>query len=130
MNRAIDALRARRFEWGHTDCVLAVADIVLAMTGTDIAEGYRGKYADHPGAYRTLRAYGGGGLEAAASKKFADLGAREVAVALARRGDVLLFDGPELPSLALSIGQYAAAMGDAGLLFVPALDCRRGWRIG
>ncbi len=130
MNRAIDALRDTPFQWGRADCVLAVVDIVLAMTGSDIAGEYRGRYTEQRGAYRLLGKYAGAGLEAAAAKRFRELAAPEIVVALARRGDVLLFDGAAEPSLAICIGQHAAAMGEAGLLFIPALDCRRAWRIG
>lgn len=45
--RFYEALRARRrlpFRWGQTDCCLTAADLILAMTGVDLAAGLRGTY--------------------------------------------------------------------------------------
>lgn len=50
MNRAailsdyVDRVANRRFEWGVNDCLTMVAGAVELLTGTDHAEGYRGKY--------------------------------------------------------------------------------------
>ncbi|WP_133251529.1 DUF6950 family protein [Zavarzinia aquatilis] len=56
----------RRWEWGSHDCTLFAADWVLAVTGTDPAAGWRGRYgsADECRA-RLLNA---GGLEAVVAR--------------------------------------------------------------
>ena len=53
------ALERRAWAWGEVDCTLAVADWVMAETGIDPAEPWRGRYRDAAGAGRLARAAGG-----------------------------------------------------------------------
>lgn len=57
-----DAVKAKMtapFVWGTNDCALMVADIYLAVTGEDLAEGIRGTYDDEYHAMRTIVELGG-----------------------------------------------------------------------
>lgn len=47
------------FIWGQTDCILAVCNHVLAMTGIDPAAPWRGSYSDEAGARAIYEPYGG-----------------------------------------------------------------------
>jgi hypothetical protein len=51
---------AQTFSWGEHDCCLLIADEVLAMTGVDLAEPYRGKYTDAASAVALINATCGG----------------------------------------------------------------------
>lgn len=48
--------------WGTHDCALFPADGVLAMTGVDPAEAFRGHYTTPAGSLRALKRYGAGDL--------------------------------------------------------------------
>jgi hypothetical protein len=93
-----------------------------------------------------MRAYAGGGLEEVAARIAAAQEMAEVAVAFARRGDVLLFDGhtAEQSQGAVELffsfgatlgivsmnGMEGLFTGKAGLLALPVKACRRAWRVG
>lgn len=47
LGAVISAAGARHFEVGVHDCALFTADCVLAMTGIDLAEPWRGKYSTY-----------------------------------------------------------------------------------
>lgn len=51
--------RASRFEWGKTDCIMAVCNHVWACTGVDPAAPWRGTYNDEAGAQVIYKAHGG-----------------------------------------------------------------------
>jgi len=86
------------FAYGQHDCALFAAGAVEAMTGTDFAAAYRGKYRSVAGSIRALKRYGAGTLEATMDALFA-----ERPIAFARRGDLVLFSG----SLGICIGADA-----------------------
>lgn len=54
-----DQVERRDFIWGLWDCLLAPADYALALTGSDPAAAWRGRYVDERGARRILREAGG-----------------------------------------------------------------------
>lgn len=56
----IDAIRRRPFDWSEQhDCVLGLAArIVLAITGEDLAAGFRGSYDNPRAALKSMRAAG------------------------------------------------------------------------
>ncbi len=51
--------RASQFAWGRTDCLMALSDHVLRLTGRDPAEPWRGAYDDEVGARAIYDAHGG-----------------------------------------------------------------------
>lgn len=51
-----------RFKWGHSDCLMSSANAVLAITGHDYAEPYRGKYSSEEEARKIMTEATGGGL--------------------------------------------------------------------
>jgi hypothetical protein len=55
----LDAQAARPFSWADQNCLLFCADWVLACTGVDPAEEWRGRCGDEQAAYRAVRAAGG-----------------------------------------------------------------------
>lgn len=59
VDRTLSMWRATAFKWGERDCLLSVADYVVARTGRDPAKGYRGTYSDEAGAMAHIDARGG-----------------------------------------------------------------------
>ncbi len=102
----------RRFEWGVHDCALFAADAILAITGTDPARDWRGRYTSARGARKLLRARG-----------FADKAALlsallpEVPPARAAVGDIALLGDDETLPVAVIVGPLLAAPGPDGLRF-------------
>lgn len=71
------------FEYGTNDCALFAAGAVLAMTGFDPAESFRGRYHTRAQAYRTLMSRGYGKVEEIARSFF-----REIHPSRAQIGDL------------------------------------------
>ncbi len=124
------ASRARTpFAWGAHDCVLFAADGVLAMTGRDLAAGWRGRWRSEIGARRVLARHFGGSLEEAVSVGLG-LGRPLPSARLALRGDVMLYDTPDGPGLALCLGAAMAAPSRVvGVELLPRARASRAWRI-
>src|SRR5690349_271236 len=98
--RLTEIIRARHrapFAWGQFDCALFACDAVLAMTGVDLAEPFRGRYADALGALRAIRKFtSGGNLGDVARIQAAAFTIPEVDPPFAMLGDVVLGDGGPL----------------------------------
>lgn len=122
-----DFLAERRFmpfEYGRHDCALFGADCALALTGTDPAPDFRGKYKTKAGSIRALRTIGNGDLESTFDARFP---AR--ALAFARRGD-LVFNGE---AIGVCIGSAAVFVGEQngapGLVSFPMAAMKKAWAI-
>ena len=112
-------VRGVPFAWGKLDCALFVAGAVQAMTGVDVAHGWRG--------YRTQVA-GLRKLAAAGFDTHADLVASilpEFHPSQVQMGDVVLIAG----ALAIVQGRFAYAIGPAGLGLIPLDGADRAWRV-
>lgn len=112
--------RAKPFEWGLADCVIFVADMVQAMTGCDLAEKVRGRYASEFGARRQILEHGGDLAELLTRK----LGA-PVAVNFAQRGDIVMSGG----NLGICVGPSGAFVTPAGLIYIDLADCSACWKV-
>lgn len=111
---------------GRTDCALAFAEAVQAMTGVDHAADFRGRYDDHAAGIRLLRKRG--------YKDHVDFVAQhfsEVAIADAKPGDLVVVEvGGELPALGLVQGPsgcYVLHGGRIGL--VPLTAATRAFEV-
>lgn len=127
----LDQRQAAAFAWGKNDCALFTCDAVLAITGVDMAEGFRGKYSTLAGATKTIRQFAGGGLAELAAKVTAALSAPEIHPLKAQRGDVVLFETEQGPALGIVDlnGVWARTVGPEGAVDVPVKQCTRAWRI-
>jgi len=147
LEAAVARARALPFAWGRHDCCLFPCDVVRAMTGVDLARGWRGRYRSLLGARRMLRRRGG--LKALAEGVARRHGLAEIPPATARRGDVVLLDASSLAgrfalgpagsgsaclavvdltgAAALTVAAPDATGG--GLVEVPMPLWRRAWRI-
>jgi hypothetical protein len=124
------ATPARTFEWGKFDCALASCDAILAMTGTDPAAEFRGKYATEAEALKILGPEGLAVFAAGIAKKY---GMAEAVPAFAHRGDLVLVDNGN-PGNALGIvdlsGRFAWCVLERGMARMPMNHWLRAWRVG
>ena len=86
--RYLEEVRTRDLEYGLFDCCLFAAGAVEAMTGTDLAADFRGRYTTALGAKRVLRQ---AGYETPADAVVARL--EEVPLGKAQVGDVAAVGG-------------------------------------
>lgn len=136
LRKIIEAARTRPFSWGKHDCCLFACDAVKAMTGTDPAKPFRGRYKTKRGAFGALKRFAGGGVLETAQKITDELAFSEIPVSLAGRGDVVLArvpmaDGGEGDALGVVSMDAANAVftGPEGMAFVPVKECSHAWRI-
>ena len=126
---------SQTFVWGAFDCCLMPCDGVREITGSDPAASLRGLYKTERGALRALRRFSGAGLTEAAEKIAADLGAPEVGLGFAGRGDVVLVTDPALVRpvfggfLGLCLGRDVAVMTPEGLRFWSLAPGMRVWKV-
>tara|TARA_B000000460_G_scaffold249681_1_gene232616 strand:- start:5686 stop:6105 length:420 start_codon:yes stop_codon:yes gene_type:complete len=103
----MDRQRLTPFAWGGHDCGLGFAGgIVLALTGEDVAEPYRGRYTTMIGAARLLKSEGCDTVGDMLAKHF-----REIDPAQASVGDLGIVGTPD------ALGQ-GICMVDASSLVV------------
>lgn len=130
LSTAIAKAHDQPFEWGAHDCALFVADVILAMTGTDVADDFRGKYKTTKGAARIMKLFAGGGLPEFADKIAVVNGFKSCHPNFAQRGDVVEVKTDDGPALGICIGERIAAVGPDGMTLWPINKATRAWRVG
>ena len=124
------------FAWGTNDCALFAADAIEAITGTDIAADFRGKYTTQAQAMATISAVAGGTTIADAAAFCATrAGMTELAHPLmAQRGDLVVVRDPVLGNPARQIsgvihlnGREVVSVGEHGLKVIGILSVVRAW---
>ncbi|MGN5115646.1 DUF6950 family protein [Aeromonas sp. 55A] len=121
--QTIQAASERPFCWGENDCCLLVADVCLAACDKDPAAEYRGRYRTEIGAKRVL-AKTHGDIPAALDALFA-----RIPVAMAQRGDALVFDGPQGQTAAVMWAGQVWAMTEQGARPIPDAVPLFAWRV-
>ena len=118
--------KQRPFEQGVTDCGHFAADAVVAVTGVDVYQAFRGKYSTPLGYAKILKK-----LKFNSISAFCDSHAECVSVLFARRGDIVLrFEG-ENEALGVCDGSHSMFLdNNGGLVKVPTDSCVFAWRIG
>lgn len=105
------------FKYGKHDCCLAACDCILAMTGTDVAEEFRG-YRSEKGAFARLKSHGGVlGMAQYISRKF---NMPSVQILKAQRGDCAVVRTKE--------DVYALGIIDTSGMFILSAGSPRGWK--
>jgi len=123
LHEAVEAARARPFDWSKHDCALFAADVVLAITGKDFAAHDRGNYDSDVAALRLIHSRGG-----MVPMITAMLG-EPVSVLRARRGDVVMYRSELGPSLGICLDSKCAFTGPTGLVFKPRKECELAWHV-
>lgn len=118
-----DAAR-KPFEPGMHDCALFSAGAVAAMTGTDYAADWRGRYTTLLGGSRVLRRAGFADHIALAAAHL-----EEIAPAFAAPGDlaVINYDLGQVLGVVQGEGVYVLTLDRLGLL--PLADAARAFRV-
>ncbi len=93
LQAALEARGDTPYAWGTNDCAIFAADMVLAITGHDLAAPFRGRYRTKQGSRRILTTLGWTDVEAMADAMLPRRLDRP------RRGDVVLYDGAFGPFL-------------------------------
>lgn len=108
--------RNRPFEYGTWDCCLFAADAIKAMTGTDIAAEFRGRYANRTEAYALI-----GSVGSVAPKVAKQYGMPQVPISYARRGDMALIERARDYSLGIISlnGKEIAILRARGIVTIP-----------
>ena len=115
--------------WGVNDCASTAFSAIAAITGIDLWP-LRQQYTTQKEGLQMVKDRWGGNLEEAVSQIFQKAGYQPIPVLRAQRGDAVLLDGEEGPSLGVvgSDGVYVAAA--RGFTVLPLRACRRAWRVG
>jgi hypothetical protein len=121
------------FAYGSNDCSVFACDGVLALTGVDIAEDFRG-YSTAMGALRAIRKVTGGKTVAdAAAFSAHKYQLPELSHPLmARRGDLVLIEqspGDLVMGLVHLSGSYVVAPGGTGLHRLQLAEIKKAWSI-
>lgn len=112
------------FKPGRHDCALFAAGAVLAMTGQDMAAGWRGRYTTLSGGLRVLRKAGHADHVALAASMFP-----EVPVAMAQPGDLAAVPTPDGLALGVVQGEAVYVIGPGGLALVSLMTAQRAFRV-
>jgi hypothetical protein len=119
---AIERARHKPFAWTGHNCATFAADCVAAITGVRVHE----EFAAFMATERRAKAFG----LALAPEVDRVLGAdRRIDPKSAQRGDVLLLALSGYSVLGICAGISAAAVGPAGLAFVPMETAQCAWHI-
>lgn len=124
LHETIEAHRLVPFSWGEHDCALFAADCIKAMTGLDLATGFRGSYHSASGAQRALKRAGYPNLVALAADFF-----EEITPMMAGAGDIAAFDTPDGWALGVVAGERVTVLGPGGLGTLDRLAAAKAFRI-
>lgn len=127
------------FAWGANDCSLFAANAIQAMTGVDIADDFRGLYADEASAFELINAVTGGSTVADAAAhcagkhglvEWADADGKPLPL-MARRGDLCVVDnaGRSIAGVVDLSGKYVACMGEQGITRLALRKIQRAWHV-
>lgn len=119
-----------KFVYGKTDCAMFAASCIEAITGTDPAAAFRGKYTTVIGGMRKLKTHTG----FTDRQEWISSMGNSVQPAFAQVGDIAIINNPDGDedgySLGVVGGSFVLAMGLNGLVRLP-LSCMIGtYRIG
>jgi hypothetical protein len=111
----------RPFAWGSRDCALWANDWVLACTGVDHGEPWRGKYKTERGAAKRMKTLGFRSVES-----IPDAHLEPTPVGMAQRGDLVLHpDG----MLGICNGRTSSFLTQEAITAIPTLACVAAWRV-
>ena len=119
----LHAVARRPFEEGKHDCAMFCAGAIRAMTGIDLAWGWRG-YSSTRGGLRKLKAAGHGShVDLLASML------EEIPPAFALPGDAAAVAQDGIPALGIVQGARIYVAGPQGLLTLPRTVATRAFRV-
>ena len=122
----LDDIKASPLDYGAHDCGVGLAARAIeAMTGTDLAARWRGRYDTATGALRVLREDGFADLETLCRSMLPS-----VHPSMAQLGDIALVPtGSALDALGIVIGERIIVLTDGGTGTVDLLDAKIVFRV-
>ena len=132
LDEFLRANQDRRFEYGKWDCCLFVCEAIIAMTGVDLADSYRGAYANRAGALQAIgEQLGTASIQSVAAHAAAAHHMPEVPVPHAHRGDMVLVARGRDYSLGLVAlnGREVIVTSKRELWRLPLSCAVRAWRV-
>ena len=128
--KAIDDAKQRPFNWDGNECVIGLcANVILAITGTDLAAEYRGKFKDALSAARLMKQMG---FDNIADLTASFLEEYERGPSQAKIGDLVAIpdDTPFGYSLGVVNGERVFVLTETGMGTVDLLSATRAFRVG
>ncbi len=122
LNEYIASMRDEPFGYGTNDCCVFTAGGVLAITGTDYMEEFRGHYGDEDSSNIALASIGSGNLFKTLTRKFG----KSLKGVYGRKGDIAFYDG----CCGIVLGRVAIFIRSEGYGVVPISQVERIFRIG
>ena len=117
----VESRRTVPFEYGSHDCCHFAGGAVDAITGRNPMAAFH--YRNQIGAERAIRK--AGSLDALVEQTLG----KPMAVALARRGDVVIADLERGATVGICTGAEAVFASEIGVTFRPMSSVRKAWRI-
>jgi hypothetical protein len=114
------------------DCCLFSCDCILAVTGTDLAEWFRGKYNTRKEALALIKQRTGHtGVAAIAEYAANEHGLESIPVNMARRGDMVLVGtgSKALLGVVALTGIDVMCLGKQGIMRVALSHATAAWRV-
>jgi len=120
------------FEWGTHDCCISACEMVLTLSGIDLAVDFRG-YSTEEEAIQIMKHYGG--IENIAMRGAKEYNAKRIEPPLAKRGDLVSIKQTRSQfSVSLAIVSLNPTLvlvpDDIGWEAHPITDARMAWRVG
>jgi hypothetical protein len=114
------------WKWGTHDCAIFAADCILAVTGEDLAEDFRGQYDTEAEAWRFLASLGYEDLAQLASSRLPEIKPRD-----ATRGDITIAKGQYGDFLGVCDGlTLIGPVAPRGIRHSEMSLAYRAWRVG
>jgi hypothetical protein len=123
------------FAWGSNDCCLFSANAILAVTGVDIADDFRGKYTDEASAFAlvtTITRVAKPTVSDAAAHCAAKHGLVEYTHPLmAKRGDLVVISngGTLICGVVHLNGREVVSISQKGVVRLPISNVVRSWGV-
>jgi hypothetical protein len=125
LTRYLAQIARKPFTEGAHDCFLFCADAGLAITGVDLADGWRGHYATTRAGLKLFRRAGYGDHIGYVAQHLP-----ETPTARARAGDWVVVATDDGPSLGILQGEMIYVLMQAGLGLVPRSAALRAFKVG
>lgn len=120
----LHSVRHRPFAEGTHDCALFAAGAIQAMTGTDFAAPYRGKYSTTRGGIRVLRRAGFADHIALAAAHLPPCALPDVC-----EGDVVVIESTHGPALGVVQGAMVYVPGVRGTSLLSISEAQRAFKV-
>jgi hypothetical protein len=121
------------FKWGSNDCCLFAANAVLAITGADLADDFRGKYTDEASAFALIKTVTGGTTVADAAAYCAKKHnlTEYTHPLMAKRADLVVISnaGNLIAGVVHLNGREVVSVNDQGIVRLPITSITRSWSI-